>query len=41
MTYRARSNGVSIIEVPITFKDRERGESKMSKAIVVRGAGAR
>jgi dolichol-phosphate mannosyltransferase len=35
MTYRARSRGASIIEVPITFKDRLRGESKMSKAIVV------
>jgi dolichol-phosphate mannosyltransferase len=35
MTYRARSRGASIIEVPITFKDRQRGESKMSKAIVV------
>ncbi|HEY1824570.1 MAG TPA: polyprenol monophosphomannose synthase [Acidimicrobiales bacterium] len=35
MTYRARTNGASIIEVPITFKDRQRGESKMSQAIVV------
>ena len=39
MTYRARSNGVSIIEVPISFKDRLRGESKMSKAIVVEALG--
>ncbi|MCU1364150.1 MAG: dolichol-phosphate mannosyltransferase [Acidimicrobiaceae bacterium] len=39
MTYRARSNGVSIIEVPISFKDRELGESKMSKAIVVEALG--
>ncbi len=39
MTYRARSNGVSIIEVPITFKDRLRGESKMSKAIVIEALG--
>jgi hypothetical protein len=35
MTYRARSRGASIIEVPISFKDRERGESKMSQRIVV------
>jgi hypothetical protein len=35
MTYRARSRGATIIEVPITFKDRLRGESKMSKTIVV------
>jgi dolichol-phosphate mannosyltransferase len=35
MTYRARSRGASIIEVPISFKDRARGESKMSRSIVV------
>jgi dolichol-phosphate mannosyltransferase len=35
MTYRARSRGASIIEVPIKFKERQRGESKMSKAIVI------
>jgi dolichol-phosphate mannosyltransferase len=35
MTYRARSNGVSIKEVPITFIDRSQGSSKMSSAIVV------
>ena len=29
------STGASIIEVPISFKDRELGESKMSRAIVV------
>jgi len=34
MTYRARRNGASIIEVPISFSDRELGESKMSTAIV-------
>ncbi|MGB7103399.1 MAG: glycosyltransferase, partial [Acidimicrobiales bacterium] len=39
MTYRARSNGATIIEVPISFKDRELGESKMSKAIVVEALG--
>jgi hypothetical protein len=35
MTYRARSRGASIIEVPISFKDRQRGESKMSRSIVL------
>jgi dolichol-phosphate mannosyltransferase len=39
MTYRARTNGAAIIEVPISFKDRELGESKMSKAIVVEALG--
>jgi dolichol-phosphate mannosyltransferase len=39
MTYRARSNGASIIEVPISFKDRELGESKMSRAIVIEALG--
>jgi hypothetical protein len=34
MTYRARRGGASIIEVPISFIDREHGESKMSRAIV-------
>ncbi|HEV3187352.1 MAG TPA: polyprenol monophosphomannose synthase, partial [Acidimicrobiales bacterium] len=35
MTYRARRNGASIIEVPISFSDRQRGVSKMSGAIVL------
>jgi dolichol-phosphate mannosyltransferase len=35
MTYRARRGGATIIEVPISFTDRQRGESKMSKAIVI------
>jgi glycosyltransferase involved in cell wall biosynthesis len=35
MTYRAKRVGASIIEVPISFTDREHGESKMSQAIVV------
>ncbi len=35
MTYRARSAGASIKEVPITFIDRAQGTSKMSGAIVV------
>ena len=35
MTYRARRGGATIVEVPISFTDRELGESKMSSAIVV------
>jgi glycosyltransferase involved in cell wall biosynthesis len=35
MTYRARRARASIIEVPISFTDREHGESKMSQAIVI------
>jgi dolichol-phosphate mannosyltransferase len=35
MTYRARTAGASIKEVPITFVDRTLGTSKMSSAIVV------
>jgi len=34
-TYRAQRAGFRIIEVPITFVDREVGHSKMSKAIVL------
>ncbi|MBW4030849.1 MAG: glycosyltransferase [Acidobacteria bacterium] len=34
MTYRARRGGASITEVPITFSDRLRGDSKMSTHIV-------
>ena len=35
MTYRAKRSGSSIVEVPISFTDRELGESKMSGAIVI------
>jgi dolichol-phosphate mannosyltransferase len=35
MTYRAKEHGAAIIEVPISFVDREAGESKMSSRIVV------
>jgi dolichol-phosphate mannosyltransferase len=35
MTYRARRAGATIVEVPISFTDRELGASKMSQAIVV------
>ena len=33
MKYRAYSNGFNIVEVPIIFTDRTKGESKMSSAI--------
>jgi dolichol-phosphate mannosyltransferase len=35
MTYRAKQLGAAITEVPISFVDREAGESKMSSIIVV------
>ena len=35
MTYRASRNGARIREVPITFRDRMVGQSKMSRRIVV------
>ena len=34
MTYRALRAGFRVVEVPITFTERERGSSKMSRAIV-------
>jgi dolichol-phosphate mannosyltransferase len=34
MKYRAYVNGFNIIEVPIIFTDRTKGESKMSNAII-------
>lgn len=34
LTYRAIKKGFSVREIPITFVDRERGQSKMSKRIV-------
>ena len=34
-TYRALRAGFRVVEVPITFVDREEGSSKMSKAIVL------
>jgi dolichol-phosphate mannosyltransferase len=34
-TYRARKAGFRVVEVPITFSDRELGRSKMSRAIVL------
>jgi dolichol-phosphate mannosyltransferase len=35
MTYRARSAGFRVVEVPITFRDRRVGESKMTGSIVL------
>ena len=35
MTMRARAVGARIIEVPITFRDRALGESKMTARIAV------
>jgi dolichol-phosphate mannosyltransferase len=39
MTYRARQADARILEVPIRFADRERGESKMSSHIVLEALG--
>ena len=35
MTYRAVRSGMSVVEIPITFRDRVAGESKMSRRIVI------
>jgi dolichol-phosphate mannosyltransferase len=35
LTYRALRRGFRVVEVPITFADREAGKSKMSRAIVL------
>jgi dolichol-phosphate mannosyltransferase len=34
-TYRAKQAGFRIVEIPITFSDREAGHSKMSRAVVL------
>jgi len=34
-TYRAKRAGFRVVEIPITFSDRELGHSKMSRAIVL------
>ncbi len=39
MTYRACQHGAAITEVPISFVDREAGESKMSSFIVIEALG--
>jgi dolichol-phosphate mannosyltransferase len=40
LTYRALQLGFKVTEVPITFRDREIGTSKMSKAIIAEAAWA-
>ena len=42
MTYRAIELGFNVVEVPIVFRDRRAGRSKMGRSIVARGdlAGA-
>jgi dolichol-phosphate mannosyltransferase len=35
MTYRASRAGARVREVPITFRDRRLGQSKMSRRIIV------
>ena len=35
MTYRAIERGFEVVEVPIVFRDREAGSSKMNRAIVL------
>ena len=34
-TYRAKRAGFRVVEIPITFADREAGQSKMSRAVVL------
>jgi len=38
MTYRALEKGFKVVEIPIVFKDRQVGSSKMSRAIVLEAA---
>jgi dolichol-phosphate mannosyltransferase len=38
MTFRAHAAGLRVVEVPITFRDRRVGESKMTGAIVLEAA---
>jgi dolichol-phosphate mannosyltransferase len=35
MTYRAKRAGFRVVEIPITFVDREVGQSKMSRSVVL------
>ena len=35
MAWRARNEGLSVVELPIVFRDREEGSSKMNRAIAV------
>ena len=38
MTYRVLKAGFEVIEVPITFRERQAGSSKMSNSIVIEAA---
>ena len=38
MTWRVVKAGFSVMEVPITFRERQQGESKMTTAIVAEAA---
>jgi dolichol-phosphate mannosyltransferase len=38
LTFRALRNGLSVVELPIMFRERERGESKMSARIALEAA---
>lgn len=38
LKYRAKCLGMSMVEVPIVFRERESGHSKMSSAIMIEGA---
>jgi dolichol-phosphate mannosyltransferase len=38
MTYRAYRAGFRVVEVPITFRDRRVGDSKMTAAIILEAA---
>ncbi len=38
MTYRTLEKGFKVVEIPIVFKDRQVGSSKMSRAIVLEAA---
>lgn len=38
MTYRSLQPGFKVVEIPIVFRDREVGQSKMSRAIVLEAA---
>lgn len=35
MTYRVKQAGFRVVEIPITFADREAGQSKMSRSVVL------
>jgi dolichol-phosphate mannosyltransferase len=35
LAWRALKSGFRVVEVPITFVERERGQSKMSQSIVI------